>query len=89
MAEGLEVLAKADALREAGVARDEERRGRYLYESRGCADCHGADARGKVVFMILTANGPGTTADYLNGHPSLRGRMAFLRAQPVKGLKPR
>ena len=40
------------------------------------------DARGKVVFMILTANGPGTTGDYLKGHPSLRGRMAFLRAQP-------
>ena len=39
-------------------------------------------ARGKVVFMILTANGPGTTANYLKGHPSLRGRMAFLRAQP-------
>jgi len=39
-------------------------------------------ARGKVLFMILTANGPGATADYLAGHPSLRGRMAFLRAQP-------
>lgn len=39
-------------------------------------------ARGKVMFLMLTANGPGATADYLNGHPSLRGRMAFLRAQP-------
>jgi hypothetical protein len=39
-------------------------------------------ARGKVLFLILTANGPGTTADYLKDHPSLRGRMAFLRAQP-------
>lgn len=39
-------------------------------------------ARGKVLFLMLTANGPGTTGDYLKGHPSLRGRMAFLRAQP-------
>ncbi|MGK5020648.1 Ca2+-dependent phosphoinositide-specific phospholipase C [Janthinobacterium sp. LB2P10] len=39
-------------------------------------------ARGKVVLLMLTANGPGATADYLKDHPSLRGRMAFLRAQP-------
>ena len=25
------------------------RQGRYLYESRGCAECHGADGQGKVV----------------------------------------
>lgn len=41
-----------------------------------------AASRGKVLFLMLTANGPASTADYLKGHPSLRGRMAFLRAQP-------
>lgn len=39
-------------------------------------------ARGKVLFLMITANGPAGTAGYLQGHPSLRGRAAFLRAQP-------
>lgn len=39
-------------------------------------------ARGKVLFLMITANGPDGAAGYLQGHPSLRGRMAFLRAQP-------
>ena len=44
------------------------KQGRYLYESRGCAECHGADGRGKVVidapngFHVrspdITAGGP-------------------------------
>lgn len=41
-----------------------------------------ATARGKVLFLMITANGPAGAAGYLEGHPSLRGRMAFLRAQP-------
>jgi hypothetical protein len=41
-----------------------------------------ADARGKVLFMMLTANGPAGAAGYLQGHPSLMGRTAFLRAEP-------
>lgn len=41
-----------------------------------------ADARGKVLFLMLTANGPSGAAGYLQGHPSLRGRTAFLRAEP-------
>lgn len=40
------------------------------------------DARGKVLFLILTANGPAGAAGYLEGHPSLKGRMAFLRSEP-------
>lgn len=41
-----------------------------------------AQARGKVLFLMITANGPQGAAGYLAGHPSLRGRVAFLRAQP-------
>ena len=41
-----------------------------------------AQARGKVLFLMITANGPDGAAGYLEGHPSLRGRAAFLRAQP-------
>lgn len=41
-----------------------------------------AAARGKLLFLMITANGPAGAAGYLEGHPSLRGRMAFLRAQP-------
>lgn len=41
-----------------------------------------AQARGKVLFLMITANGPAGAAGYLEGHPSLRGRAAFLRAQP-------
>lgn len=41
-----------------------------------------AAARGKVVFLMITANGPAGAAGYLAGHPSLAGRVAFLRANP-------
>lgn len=41
-----------------------------------------AAARGKVVVLMITATGDDATRGYLDGHPSLRGRMAFLRAQP-------
>lgn len=40
------------------------------------------DARGKVLFLLLTATGPGGATDYLAGHPGLRGRAAFLRSRP-------
>jgi len=39
-------------------------------------------ARGKMLFLMLTATGPGGASGYLAGHPGLRGRVAFLRAQP-------
>ncbi|QVM84775.1 Ca2+-dependent phosphoinositide-specific phospholipase C [Novosphingobium decolorationis] len=39
-------------------------------------------ARGKVMFLMITANGPQGAAAYLEGHPSLAGRVAFLRANP-------
>lgn len=38
------------------------------------------DARGKVLFLMLTAHGKSGTEAYIDGHPSLRGRMAFLRS---------
>ena len=47
------------------------RRGQYLFESRGCAECHGADARGKLLIndshgmFVKTPNltrGPGGVA---------------------------
>lgn len=41
-----------------------------------------AKARGKIVFLMITANGPKGAEGYLAGHPSLEGRIAFLRAQP-------
>ncbi len=41
------------------------------------------DARGKVMFMILTAHGKSGTEAYIDGHPSLRGRVAFLRSDPA------
>ncbi|MBS0254645.1 MAG: hypothetical protein JSS36_05405 [Proteobacteria bacterium] len=41
-----------------------------------------AQARGKVLFLMLTATGPGGIADYLVGHAGLKGRMAFLSSQP-------
>jgi hypothetical protein len=40
------------------------------------------DARGKVLFLIMTATGPSGAAGYLQGHPSLKGRIAFLRSEP-------
>lgn len=39
-------------------------------------------ARGKVLFLMLTATGPTGAQGYLEGHPSLRGRVAFLRSEP-------
>jgi Phosphoinositide phospholipase C, Ca2+-dependent len=39
-------------------------------------------ARGKIIFLMITANGPASTRLYLDGHPSLKGRVAFLRAEP-------
>lgn len=39
-------------------------------------------ARGKMLFLMLTATGPEGASGYLAGHPGLRGRVAFLRAQP-------
>jgi hypothetical protein len=41
-----------------------------------------AQARGKIMIMMITASGEGATRGYLAGHPSLRGRAAFLRAEP-------
>jgi len=41
------------------------------------------DARGKVMFMILTAHGKSGTEAYIADHPSLRGRVAFLRSDPT------
>jgi hypothetical protein len=39
-------------------------------------------ARGKIVVLLITADGPGGAEGYLSGHPSLEGRVAFLRAEP-------
>lgn len=39
-------------------------------------------ARGKILILMITATGEETTRGYLAGHPSLRGRAAFLRAEP-------
>jgi len=39
-------------------------------------------ARGKIVILMITADGESSTQGYLAGHPSLRGRLAFLRAEP-------
>jgi hypothetical protein len=39
-------------------------------------------ARGKVVILMITATGDAATRGYLEGHPSLKGRAAFLRAAP-------
>lgn len=41
-----------------------------------------SQARGKIVLLMITATGPGGTRAYLEGHPSLKGRAAFLRAEP-------
>jgi hypothetical protein len=40
------------------------------------------DARGKVVILMLTANGPTGGEAYLEGHAGLKGRVAFLRSEP-------
>ncbi len=39
-------------------------------------------ARGKILFLMITASGPADTAGYLSGHPSLAGRVAFLSSKP-------
>lgn len=39
-------------------------------------------ARGKIVILMITATGEAATRSYLEGHPSLKGRMAFVRAAP-------
>jgi hypothetical protein len=39
-------------------------------------------ARGKFVFLLLTALDPAALAAYHQGHPNLEGRAAFLRASP-------
>lgn len=39
-------------------------------------------SRGKIVLLMITATGPAATKVYLEGHPSLKGRMAFVRAEP-------
>lgn len=39
-------------------------------------------ARGKFVFMLITATGHDGASDYLVGHPGLKGRVAFLDSQP-------
>lgn len=39
-------------------------------------------ARGKIVVLMITATGGAATRGYVTGHPSLRGRAAFLRAEP-------
>ncbi|WP_165186705.1 Ca2+-dependent phosphoinositide-specific phospholipase C [Caulobacter soli] len=39
-------------------------------------------ARGKIMILMITATGEAATQGYLDGHPSLKGRVAFLRAEP-------
>jgi hypothetical protein len=39
-------------------------------------------SRGKIMILMLTAVGEAGSHDYLAGHPSLKGRAAFLNAEP-------
>ncbi|MES2056397.1 MAG: Ca2+-dependent phosphoinositide-specific phospholipase C [Pseudomonadota bacterium] len=39
-------------------------------------------ARGKIIFQLITATGHEGASDYLKGHPGLKGRLAFLDSQP-------
>jgi hypothetical protein len=39
-------------------------------------------ARGKILILLITANGEAGARGYLEGHPSLKGRLGFLRAEP-------
>lgn len=39
-------------------------------------------ARGKVIFQLITATGKDGAVAYLDGHEGLKGRMAFLDSQP-------
>lgn len=41
-----------------------------------------AQARGKFVFLLITATGKDGASDYLIGHPGLRERVAFLDSVP-------
>ncbi len=41
-----------------------------------------ARARGKFVFQLITATGHDGAAAYLQNHPDLKGRLAFLDSQP-------
>ncbi|WP_080558565.1 phosphatidylinositol-specific phospholipase C domain-containing protein [Zymomonas mobilis] len=41
-------------------------------------------ARGKFIFFLTTATGRDGVAAYLNGHPGLKGRMAFMDSEPGK-----
>ncbi|MFN3228284.1 MAG: Ca2+-dependent phosphoinositide-specific phospholipase C [Asticcacaulis sp.] len=38
-------------------------------------------SRGKIILLMITATGPAATQAYLDGHPSLKGRAAFVRAE--------
>lgn len=40
------------------------------------------NARGKFVFQLITATGHDGASAYLEGHPGLKGRVAFLDSQP-------
>lgn len=40
------------------------------------------EARGKVIFQLITATGHDGASEYLHGHAGLAGRMAFLDSQP-------
>lgn len=62
MARRIDVPASPVALRDDPRAIE---RGRYLYMSRGCADCHGADGAGRVFIDDpngLRIEGPGLTS---------------------------
>lgn len=41
-------------------------------------------ARRKFIFFLTTATGRGSAAAYLNGHPGLKGRIAFMYSEPGK-----
>ncbi|MDT8328818.1 MAG: Ca2+-dependent phosphoinositide-specific phospholipase C [Roseovarius sp.] len=41
-----------------------------------------SEARGKFVFLLITALDKGPLAAYLEGRPNLEGRVAFLRSEP-------
>ncbi|MCG2842090.1 phosphatidylinositol-specific phospholipase C1-like protein [Sandaracinobacter sp. RS1-74] len=39
-------------------------------------------SRGKMLFMLITATGDDGASEYLDGHPGLKGRVAFLHSRP-------
>ena len=62
MTRRIDVAVSPVALRDDAQA---IKRGRYLYMSRGCADCHGADGAGRVFIDDpngLRIEGPGLTS---------------------------